>query len=85
MRRLCKAVREKDSNMSVKFVLMNTTGNSNRDVPERISFAQTCVIWLLRLLLPPHVDNEKAADFLRTEIGSNECQEAGSNLLGSKG
>lgn len=74
VRRLCKAVREKDSNMPVKFVLMNTTGNSNRDVPERISFAQTCVIWLLRLLLPPHVDNEKAADFLRTEIGSNDSQ-----------
>jgi hypothetical protein len=50
---------------------MNTTGNRNRDLNEPISFAQKCVIGLLRLLLPPHVDNEKAADYLRTEIGQN--------------
>jgi len=31
-------------------------------------------IWLLRLLLPPHVDNEKAADFLRTEIGQDDSE-----------
>ena len=50
---------------------MNTTGNRNRDLNESISFAQKCVIGLLRLLLPPHVDNEKAADYLRTQIGQN--------------
>ena len=48
---------------------MNTTGNRNRDLKEPISFAQKCVIGLLRLLLPPHVDNERAADYLRTQIG----------------
>ena len=50
---------------------MNTTGNRNRDLNEPISFGQKCVIGLLRLLLPPHVDNEKAADYLRTQIGKN--------------
>jgi len=50
---------------------MNTTGNRNRNLKEPISIAQKCVIGLLRLLLPPHVDNEKAADYLRTEIGQN--------------
>jgi nucleoside-diphosphate-sugar epimerase len=74
VQRLCKAVRHNQPNMPVRFVLMNTTGNSNRDIPERISFSQTCVIWLLRLLLPPHVDNEKAADFLRTEVGQNDTR-----------
>ena len=29
------------------------------------------MIGLLRLLLPPHLDNEKATDYLRTEIGQN--------------
>lgn len=53
----------------VKFVLMNTVGNQNRDLNEPISFAHKMVIGLLRLMLPPHVDNEQAADFLRTEIG----------------
>jgi nucleoside-diphosphate-sugar epimerase len=71
-RRLCSAVKANKRETPVKFVLMNTAGNSNRDLTERISFAQTCVIWLLRLLLPPHVDNEKAADFLRTEIGKSD-------------
>jgi nucleoside-diphosphate-sugar epimerase len=71
-RRLCSAIKVNKPELPVKFVLMNTTGNSNRDLSERISFGQTCVIWLLRLLLPPHVDNEKAADFLCNEIGSND-------------
>ena len=33
--------------------------------------SQKCVIGLLRLL-PPHVDNEKAADYLRTTVGQND-------------
>lgn len=71
-RRLCSAIKANKPEVPVKFVLMNTTGNSNPDRFERIYFGQQCVIWLLRLLLPPHVDNEKAADFLRgSEIGQN--------------
>jgi hypothetical protein len=70
-RRLCNAIEDNKSKESTKFVLMNTTGNRNRDLSEPISFAQKCVIGLLRLLLPPHVDNEKAADYLRTQIGQN--------------
>ncbi len=50
---------------------MNTTGNSNRDLNEAVSFGQKIVVGMLRLLLPPHVDNEKAADYLRTQIGQN--------------
>ena len=71
-RRLCAAIRKNKPETPVRFVLMNTTGNSNRDLSEKISFGQQFVIWLLRLLLPPHVDNEKAADFLRTKIGQND-------------
>jgi hypothetical protein len=52
---------------------MNTTGNSNRDLDEGISAAQKLVIGLLRLLLPPHLDNERAADFLRRKIGQNDA------------
>lgn len=51
---------------------MNTTGNRNRDLDEQISIGQKCVIGLLRLLLPPHADNEDAADYLRTQIGQND-------------
>jgi cation diffusion facilitator CzcD-associated flavoprotein CzcO len=69
--RLCNAIEANTPEKPIKYVLMNTTGNSNRDLNEPISFGQKCVISLLRILLPPHVDNEKAADFLRTKIGQN--------------
>ncbi len=75
-RRLCEAIKANKPEQAVRFILMNTTANRNRDLNEPISFAQKCVIALLRLLLPPHVDNEKAADYLRTKIGqNNECIE----------
>jgi len=70
-RRLCAAIVANKPEKPVKYVLMNTTGNRNRDLNEPISFAQKIVIALLRLLLPPHVDNEQAADFLRTQIGQD--------------
>jgi hypothetical protein len=70
-RRLCNAIKVNNPESPIKYVLMNTTGNRNRDLNEPISFGQKCVIGLIRLLLPPHVDNEKAADFLRTQIGQN--------------
>lgn len=68
-RRLCEVIIANKPVQPVKYLLMNTTGNRNRDLNEPISFAQRCVISLLRLLLPPHVDNEKAADYLRINIG----------------
>ena len=69
--RLCNAIEANKPESPIKYVLMNTTGNRNRDLSEPISFAQKCVIGLLRLLLPPHVDNEKTADYLRTQVGQN--------------
>ena len=72
-RRLCNAIKANTPKKPIKYVLMNTTGNRNRDLDEPISFGQKCVIALLRLLLPPHVDNEKAADYLRTNIGQNDA------------
>jgi len=73
-RRLCHAIKANHPEKPTKFVLMNTAGNSNRDLNEPVSFGQRCVIGLLRLLLPPHVDNEAAADFLRTQIGQNDAE-----------
>ena len=72
VRRLCQAVKTNEPDKPVKFVLMNTVGNRNRDLREPISFGQKFVIGLLRLMLPPHVDNEQAADYLRTRIGQND-------------
>ena len=71
-RQLCNAIKANKAEGSTRFVLMNTAGNSNRDLNESMSFGHRCVIGLLRLLLPPHVDNEKAADYLRINIGQND-------------
>lgn len=71
IKKVTKAIGAVHTNNKVKLVLMNTTGNSNRDIPEKPPFSQRFVISILRLLLPPHVDNENAADFLRLQIGQN--------------
>lgn len=74
-RRLCAAIRVHSPNRPVKFLLMNTTGNRNRDLAEPIPLAQHCVIGLLRLILPPHPDNEQAADYLRVQVGQRDIIE----------
>jgi nucleoside-diphosphate-sugar epimerase len=71
-RRLCTAIKANKSEASTKYVLMNTVANRNRDLNESIPFVQKCMIVLLRLLLPPHPDNEKAAEYLRTVIGQKD-------------
>jgi len=50
----------------LKMVLMNSSGVRNNDQYEPISIMQHLVMGLIRALLPPHRDNEQAADYLRT-------------------
>jgi len=69
---LSRAIKRNTPAEPVKFVLMNTTGNRNRDLNEHVSPGQRAVISLLRLLLPPHPDNEKAADYLRVQVGQKD-------------
>ncbi|MFT6332026.1 MAG: hypothetical protein ACJAW3_000350 [Lentimonas sp.] len=71
VRRLCEVVQNNNSEKTVKFVLMNSTGCKNLDLVEKTSLAQRLVLAILRLLLPPHVDNEQAGNYLRTNIGEN--------------
>jgi hypothetical protein len=71
-RRSCLAIKANGKEPPTKFVLMNTTGVRNLDLNESISFTQHLVIWLIRVCMPPHADNERAANYLRTEIGQND-------------
>ena len=66
---LCHAIEALAPPKPVKFILMNTSGNQNKQAGESISLKESCVIGLLRCLLPPHVDNEQAAAFLQKTIG----------------
>ena len=69
--KICRVIESTGSDRKIKVVIMNTTGNSNRDIPEKPPLSQRFVVAILRILLPPHVDNEQAADYLRVEIGQN--------------
>jgi nucleoside-diphosphate-sugar epimerase len=73
-RRLCDAVKANRAEKPVKYVLMNTTGNSNRDLNEPTPFGEKIVMGLMRLLVPPQVDNEQAADYLRSQIGQKDTR-----------
>lgn len=63
---LCNAIEANRPAQPVKFVLMSSVGIRNPDAHESISRSQQAVIWLMRALVPPQSDNEKAAGYLRS-------------------
>ncbi|MEM8492512.1 MAG: NAD(P)H-binding protein [Pseudomonadota bacterium] len=71
MDKLIRVIERQNCDHKTKIILMNTSGNSNRDIPEQPPLSQRLVISLVRALLPPHGDNERAADILRQLIGQN--------------
>ena len=50
---------------------MNSSGIRNRDIEEKVSSVQKFILWLLSLCIPPHADNDDAADYLSKQIGQN--------------
>lgn len=56
-----------ESQTPKKIILMNTTGNRDKQRGEKLTFGETLVIWIMRALLPPHRDNEKAAGYLQKQ------------------
>ena len=64
-----EAISLDNSDKELKFVLMNTVGNQNRDVNEPISTADKIVLAFVRFLIPPQADNEKASEYLRLQVG----------------
>lgn len=69
VRRLAQAAIAHAPAQPIRIVLMNTAGNRNRGLDEPLSMAERAVLGLLRTLLPPHRDNEAAAEYLRGEVG----------------
>ena len=68
IRKMSEIVKEK-ADKKVKLILMSTTAYTNRITGEKNSLGERIVLSILKLLLPPHRDNVKAADYLREEIG----------------
>jgi NAD(P)-dependent dehydrogenase (short-subunit alcohol dehydrogenase family) len=71
-RRLTEALTATAREKPARFVLMNTAGNRNRDLQEKVTLGHRAVMSVVRLLIPPHADNEEAADFLRLDIVQND-------------
>ena len=70
---ICNAIENNASGDIIKLVLMNTTGNRNKDLNEMLSTGEKMVLGLVRLLVPPQSDNENAADYLRLNIGQKNA------------
>ncbi len=69
---LCEAVKAGQPVQPLKFVLMNSAGCRNEGLAEGVSVAEKCVVGLVRLLVPPHRDNEMASEYLRCKIGQKD-------------
>jgi len=72
VRRLCQAAKTRQTAQPVKFVLMGTAGYCSLP-SEQISVPERVVMAAVRAMVPPHRDNEQAADFLRTQILPNDA------------
>ena len=68
---ICDSIVLSPPNRPMKFVLMNTAGCINKDLNEQNTFAESMILRLLRILVPPHPDNEQALEYLRTQIGQD--------------
>jgi nucleoside-diphosphate-sugar epimerase len=75
------AIRQARPHTDTKIILMNTVGNAHRGIPEKPPFSQRAVVWLLRYLVPPHADNEQAAEFLRKNIENSDNSDNSDNHL----
>ena len=71
---LCNAVEQNSPENSVKFVLMSSVAVRYKDLGERVSLGQKITMSIIRLLAPPHRDNEKASDYLRFTIGQKNAK-----------
>ena len=69
VRLVYSAVERNRPDSIVKFVLMNTSGCRNKDLNEPATLGEKLIISIIRTLVPPQMDNEAAAEFLRLHIG----------------
>lgn len=71
--RLCKAIEINSPCEPTKFILMNTVGVQNPDCREKRKWYERGLLSLLRYAVPPHLDNETAAEHLHQNVGKNNA------------
>jgi len=67
-RRLCAAIEMNSPPTPVKFILMNTALVRNPELDEKRTWIERGLVTLLRHALPPHRDNETAAQHLQQNV-----------------
>jgi hypothetical protein len=73
VRNICESVNE-NADAKVKLILMSTTAYTNTLAGEKNSLGERIIFFVLKLLLPPHRDNVKAANYLHEEIEKNNTK-----------
>ena len=70
--RLCQAIRDSQPDAPVKYILMSSVSVNHPGAPDaRRGTLEKALLWVLRGLVPPSRDNQRAADFLHGEIGAS--------------
>lgn len=72
VKRIFKNVPKLSSGKTLKFVLMGTVGVAHpKGTDDKRSRSERFLLRLLHYILPPHCDNEDAADYLHNQIGTD--------------
>ena len=70
--RLCQAIQESQPDAPAKYILMSSVSVNHPGEPEaRRGTLEKVLLWVLRGLVPPSRDNQRAADFLHGEMGAS--------------
>ncbi len=71
--RLCRAIETLQPAKPVKFILMSSVSvNRPGGLDTRRGMFEKAIVWILRCLVPPAKDNQRAADFLFREVGMTD-------------
>lgn len=70
--RLCRGIEALRPAVPVKFILMSSVSvHRPGGLDARRGSVEKTFLWVLRGLIPPANDNQRASDFLQTDIGAN--------------
>jgi hypothetical protein len=71
--RLCRAIETLQPAKPVKFILMSAVSvNRPGGLDTRRGMFERAVVWILRGIVPPAKDNQRAADFLWRDVGMTD-------------
>ena len=71
--RLCRGIGALQPVRPVKFILMSSVSvNQPGGLDTRRGMFERAIVWMLRGMVPPAMDNQLAADFLHDDIGTDD-------------